>query len=207
MFRKFLFLTLAACFGFSVCHLTVLAQPRKPKTVKTKTVAPRTVTDFYMRLPAKYFPYVEDVKNRRDLIEGENLEDGYLSFMGNRAFMPPHAEMLLLSKMGNLPIPLLVVSYTDCNFDSCKAVLHLLEYHNGRWSEFDGTPPFEIKEMREIYRRKTGRDAGAKPYITYELNSSNKHLTVKMKGDDGADMNIYELEWDGNIYDFATPQE
>ncbi len=31
----------------------------KGKNPKSKSAAPRTVKDFYMRLPVKYFPYLE----------------------------------------------------------------------------------------------------------------------------------------------------
>ena len=79
------------------------------KTAKPKT--PRTVTDFYMLLPSKYFPFVERVKSRRDLIEGENIKQGYLNFVGNRPFMPLENEMLLLKRMSG--VSMLAIAYTD----------------------------------------------------------------------------------------------
>ena len=175
----------------------------KGKPLKKKTVAPRTVTDFYMRLPAKYFPFFDRVKNRRDLIEGENLADGYIHFVGNRVGMPLHNEMLLLKKMSG--VPMLVVTYTECYAGDCEAVLHFLEYENGRWSKTDAAPPLEIEAMREIYRRKTGRAAKEKPYVIYSLSPTDKSLTVKIGGEQ--DVEIYKLEWDGNIYDFAAPNQ
>ena len=200
---QILMFALGLICGLTGCVSTAIAQKSKSKIVKNKIAAPRTVTDFYLRLPAKYFPFFDRVKNRRDLIEGENLADGYLNFMGNRVGMPLHNEMLLLKKMSG--VPMLVIAYSKCLAGGCEAVLHFLEYENGRWSEADAAPPFELAAMREIYRRQTGKEADEKPYIIYSLSPTDKSLTVIFGGEQ--EVEIYKLKWDGNIYDFAAPNE
>jgi hypothetical protein len=168
---------------------------------KNKTSAPQTVTDFYLLLPAKYFPFFDRVKNRRDLIESENIETGYLNFVGNRAAMPLDNEMLLLKRTSGTSI--LAIAYTDCFAGNCEAVLRFAEYENGRWSEVDAAPKFDPSAIREIYRRKTGQTAKEKPYILYSLSPTDKSLTVKISGE--REVEIYKLQWDGNTYGFAAP--
>lgn len=202
---------LSKLFIFALLILTLagaqmmFAQSKGKPIKKKTTTAPRTVTDFYLLLPAKYFPFFDRVKNRLDLIEGGSDKMGYLHFMGNRVGMPLDNEMLLLKQMSGASV--LVVAYTDCFgvVDGCDAVLHFLEYENKRWSEVDAAPPFNLAQMREIYQRKTGRAAEEKPHIIYSLSPTDKSLTVKFGGE--TEVQIYKLEWDGNIYDFAVPNE
>ena len=102
---------------------------------------------------------------------------------------------------------MLVVAYSDCFANVCEAVLHFLEYENGRWSEAAGAPPLDPVAMREIYRRKTGQAASEDNLnVIYSLSPIDKSITVKINGKAG-DIEIYKLEWDGNIYDFAVLQE
>ena len=184
---------------------TSFAQGKSESPRKKLPAVPRTVTDFYLLLPAKYFPFFDRVKNRLDLIEGGSDKMGYLHFMGNRVGMPLDNEMLLLKQMSGASV--LVVAYTDCFgvVDGCDTVLHFLEYENKRWSEVDAAPQFDLAQMREIYQRKTGRAAEEKPHIIYSLSPTDKSLTVKFGGE--TEVQIYKLEWDGNIYDFAVPNE
>ena len=200
--RRAAFFALIFCV-FSAFGTSAIFAQGKVKTGKKKIAAPRTVTDFYLLLPAQYFPFFDRVKNRRDLIEGENSADGYLNFVGNRAGMPLANEMLLLKRMSGAPM--LVIAYTDCLAGDCEALLRFVEYENGRWSQIDAAPKFDLAQMREIYRRKTGKAAEEKPYIIYSLSPTDKSLTVKFGGE--TDVEIYKLEWDGNIYDFAAPHE
>lgn len=178
-----------------------LVAQRKNKTPQSKTSAPQTVTDFYMLLPEKYFPFFDRVKNRRDLIEGEQIKNGYLNFVGNRPGMPLDNEMLLLKRTNN--IPMLVIAYTDC-FNDCEAVLRFVEYENGLWRETEAAPKFDAGEMRETYRRQTGRNADEKLHVIYSLSPVDKSLTVKIGGE--ADVEIYKLEWNGNVYRFAAQE-
>lgn len=206
--RKLMKLPKLFIFALLILTLAGAAQTTfaqgKSRPIKKKTpAAPRTMTDFYLLLPAKYFPFFDRVKNRRDLIEGENLADGYLNFMGNRVGMPLDNEMLLLKRMSGTSV--MVIAYTECTAGGCDAVLRFVEYENGRWSEVDAAPPLELHAMREIYQRKTGKAAEEKPYVIYSLSPTDKSLTVKIGGE--TTVEIYRLEWDGNIYDFAAPNE
>lgn len=182
---------------------TMFAQGKGKPAKKRTPAAPRTITDFYKILPAKYFPFFALVKNRLDLIEGGSDKMGYLNFMGNRAGMPLDNEMLLLKRMSGASV--LVIAYTECGIGDCEAVLRFVEYDNGRWSRIDAAPPLELAAMREIYRRKTGKAAEEKPYVIYSLSPTDKSLTIKFGGE--TEVEIYKFEWDGNIYDFAVPND
>jgi len=180
----------------SVTH-TFGQKPRGPKMVKA--AAPRTVEDFYKILPAKFYPYLEEqsqIKDRTDLIGTYSVAKGYLSFDNNRPSQPHNGQILLLRRMSG--VSMLVLSYTDC----CTDFLRFVEYENGRWSEADAAPPFDRQKAVEIYRLKTGKTPDDRARVVYELSPTDKSISVKM-----ADTDIYRLEWDGNIYDFAASTE
>lgn len=190
-FFAFLILTFAGATSAQV----------KGKKPKSKLTAPRTVEDFYKILPVKYFPYLEyEPKNRASLMGSYSTANGYLSFDNNRPIQPINGQILLLKRMSG--VSMLVISYTDCVTEPCTESLRFVEYENGRWTEADAAPPFDRQKVVEIYRRKTGKSPDDNAYVVYDLSPTDKSISVKF-----GDAEIYKLEWDGNIYDFATPQE
>lgn len=199
-------LTLIAFVALAAGSGSTIAQPRKSKTVKNKTIAaPRTVKDFFMLLPAKYFPALKGMKNRARLIETEDSKNGYLWFGNNQPFAPDRAEMQIFKRMSGFY--LIVVSYNDCDFaGDCADYAHFLEYKNGKFNEVEATPNLPPRMLRDRFEEKTGREAGAKDRIIYELPRTGKTLKIRI-GDLFDSTIIYELEWDGNIFDFAAPNE
>lgn len=185
---------------FAGAAQTTFAQG-KGKPVKKKSSEPRTVIDFYMRLPVKYFPYIEyEPKNRASLMGSNSESKALLSFDNNRPIQPANGQILLLKRMSG--VTMLAISYTDCDSDPCKDSLRFVEYENGRWTEVDAAPPkLERGKMVEIYRRKTGKNPDDKAFVVYDI-FDDKSIVVRMR-----DTEIYKLEWDGNIYDFAAPVE
>ncbi len=173
----------------------------KGKKPKSKPAAPRTVKDFYKILPVKYFSYIEyEPKNRASLMGSHSTANGYLSFDNNRPIQPVNAQILLLKRMSG--VSMLVISYTDCDADPCRDSLRFVEYENGRFREADAAPPFDRQKAIEIYRRKTGKSPDDKAYLVYDLSPTDKSISVKF-----GDAEIYKLEWDGNIYNYAAPNE
>ncbi len=124
--------------------------------------------------------------------------NGYLSFDNNRPIQPINGEILLLKRMSGASM--LVISYTDCVVDPCIESLRFVEYQNGRWTEADAAPPFDRQKAVALYRRKNGKSPDEKEYVVYNLSPTDKSISVKF-----GDTEIYRLEWDGNIYDFAAP--
>lgn len=193
----FLILTLA------VAAQTTFAQKKKP-TVKPESNAPRTVVDFYKILPAKFFPLVEDIKDRESLIGTENLELGYIGFDNNGPMEPINGQIWLLKRMSG--VSMLVISYTDCILaDICTESLRFVEYEAGRWTETDAAPPIpDRQKINEIYERKTGRAPEKKAQLIFDVSPSDKSISAHLASN-GETEEIYKLEWDGNIFDFAAP--
>ena len=179
--------------------LTATAQTRQSKITGRKIAAPRTVYDFYQKLPARYFPFLKRLKDRADFVESNDGKNEYLRFGANIPFPPEHAEMALLKRMnGSFYV---VISYTDDENDG-QGVLRFLEYANGRFTLAEGGSPVELKAAREIYRRKTGRAAGVYDNLFYRITPTNKTISVFI-----GEVKVYESEWDGNFYDFTQPVE
>ena len=167
----------------------------KGKPVKNKNAQPRTVYDFYQKLPARYFPFLKRLKDRRDFVESNDEKNNYLRFGANVPFPPEHAEMALLKRMnGSFYI---VISYTDDDENEGVGVLRFLEYQDGRFTEAQGASPIDLEKARALYRRKTGREANANEYLFYRIAPVGKTITVAL-----GDAEIYKSEWDGNIYVF-----
>lgn len=196
---------LSKLFIFAVLILTVavaanatLAQI-KSKIVKKKTAEPRTVYDFYQKLPARYFPFLARFKDRRDFVEANDEKNEYLRFGANVSFPPEHAEMALLKRMnGSFYV---VISYTDDENDG-QGVLRFLEYRNGKFAAAKGASPVDLKTAREVYRRKTGKSAEVTDSLIYRIEPASKTITVEIGG-----VKLYESEWDGDFYDLTAPVE
>lgn len=198
--RKLFIIAAMLCAAFAI-QTTAQSKTKKPKP-KTKPAAPRTATDFYMILPAKYFPYVEGEKNRADLIgtSSENM----VMFDNNRAFSPVNGQILLLRRMSGTM--LLAISLTECGIGSCRDSLRFVEYKSGRWTEVDGAPPLNRPTMDILFEKKFGRAPDDDAYLIYDISAVDKSISVQLySAPDKAE--IYKLEWDGNIYDFAAPNE
>lgn len=188
-------------FIFALLILTVAgasqmtAAQGKSRPIKKKTAAPRTAYDFYLKVPVKYFPFLSRLKDRADFVESNDEKNDYLRFGANVPFPPEHAEMALLKRMnGSFYI---VISYTDDDENDGRGVLRFLEYANRKFSEANGASPVDLKNAREIYRRKTGRDADVNEYLFYRIEPVSKTITVAL-----GKTEIYKSEWDGNIYVF-----
>ncbi len=54
------------------------AAPASAQNKQNKPAAPHTVTEFYLKLPAKYLKIFETIPNRRSLIKTEDTANGYL---------------------------------------------------------------------------------------------------------------------------------
>ena len=135
------------------------------------------------------------LKNRADFVESDDAKNDYLRFGANVPFPPEHAEMALLKRMnGDFYV---VISYTDDDENEGVGVLRFLEYRNGKFTEAQGASPVDLEAARAIYRRRTGRDADVNEYLFYRIEPVSKKITVAL-----GDVEIYQSEWDGNIYVF-----
>lgn len=195
---------LSKLFTFALLILTFAGAAReataqgKGKSVNRKTAAPRTVYDFYLKVPVRYFPFLSRLKDRADFVDSNDEKNSYLRFGANVPFPPEHAEMALLKRMnGSFYI---VISYTDDDESGGQGVLRFLEYANGKFSDAQGASPVDLKSAQEIYRRKTGKSAGVTESLIYRIEPVSKTITVEIGG-----VKIYESAWDGNFYDLTAP--
>lgn len=172
--------------------------PAQSKIKKSKPREPRTVYDFYLKVPVKYFPFLGRLRDRADFVESNDEKNDYLRLGANVPFPPEHAEMALLKRMnGGIYI---VISYADDDENDGRGVLRFLQYANGKFTEAEGASPVDLKNARKIYRRKTGRDADVNEYLFYRIEPTSKAITVAL-----GEIDIYKSEWNGNFYDFTAP--
>lgn len=79
---KKLITTLALVFALAFTFAASIAHGQS-KGGNNKSTAPKTVTDCFLKIPAKYLPVFERIKNRRSLIETEDIANGYLRLGGD----------------------------------------------------------------------------------------------------------------------------
>ena len=185
-FMKLSKLYVLALLIFALAGAAQTAAQKKLKPSKKKIAAPRTVYDFYQKIPANYFPFLKRLKDRRDFVEANDEKNDYLRFGANVPFPPEHAEMALLKRLnGGFYV---VISYTDDENEGV-GVLRFLEYENGKFTEAQGASKIDWQAARAVYRRKTGRDADANEYLFYRIEPTSKTITVRL-----GDTEIYRSE-------------
>ena len=100
-----------------------------------KSPQPKTVGDFFLLVPEKFFPY--DLPFRRELLRGEHrgtvidIRNGYISWDASDA--PDSFEFAIFRKSNGT----YVVAYNDTgdDFDQDDVDLILLSYEAGKWRD------------------------------------------------------------------------
>ena len=128
--KKFnlIILTSLLCF----CVSSAAAQN---KAAKSKG-EPKTVTDFYLLLPAKFLPILAAHQNRRALIDVEDLKNGYLR-LGNNEWEGWGEVAILKKKSGGY---LVAVTQYNCG-PVCEGEAVFVNYNKGKWSRADYVLP------------------------------------------------------------------
>lgn len=165
------------------------------QTVKTKPAEPRTVTDYFMILPSKYFYKSEKplvVANRRELIDVEDAKNGYLRLKSDER--EGRTEIALFKKKSGGYLT--AVSLTTCA-PQCDGEINFLEYKNGRFKEIDALPAYTFGDLLTAFHGATQRQPteDERNQIVFELPRDGKEITLKMGG-----VSIMGFLWTGDEF-------
>ncbi|HEX8369766.1 MAG TPA: hypothetical protein VF604_14565 [Pyrinomonadaceae bacterium] len=187
MKTKFLFSALLICL--SAFGLSAAAQPKQPKTVR----------DFFMLLPAKYFSLdccigKDARKSKQEYLERYlNVEDtanGYLSGAGDAA---QEGFVMTLFKRANGTYLIAFYTYGEGGVEDTPWCV-FLDYKNGKWTDVS---------------RAVVPNYNAKKYI-YELPQQGTTIEVFGKDEMGEDFykgkKLYDLAWQNGKFSKSGKQ-
>jgi len=157
-------------------NFAALAQAQSKKT-NAKSTAPRTVTDFYLKLPAKYLQISDAIPNRRSLIKTEDIANGYLRLGSND--WEGWGEVALF-KRANRSYIVAVTEYS-CG-PECDGTLTFLDYKNGKWKEVELLPRYTVGDLRTAFHGATERQPNEEETNeqVFELPRKGKEITLKL---------------------------
>ncbi|MGI8639698.1 MAG: hypothetical protein ACR2MG_07065 [Pyrinomonadaceae bacterium] len=172
--KKFLILT-AMMWATAI----IFAAPVAAQNKQTKTNAPKTVTEFYLKLPAKYLQILEAIPNRRSLIKTEDTANGYLRLESKD--WEGWGEVALF-KRANGSYVVAVTEYSCAPV--CDGNLTFLDYKNGKWKEIELLPRYTVGDLRTAFHGATGRqpDEDEMNEQVFELPRKGKEITLKIGG-------------------------
>lgn len=155
------------------------AAPASAQNKQNKTTAPRTVTEFYLKLPAKHLQILEAIPNRRSLIKTEDTANGYLRLE------PKDRESwgeIALFKRANGSYIVAVTEYNCAPV--CDGNLTFLDYKNGKWKELELLPRYTTGDLRTAFHGATGRQPNEDELNeqVFELPRKGREITLKIGG-------------------------
>ena len=188
---------------FVFCAGNILAQPK---------AQPKTVADYFMRLPQKHLPILEYYKNRRAAIKTLNVKNGYLEikekvFDGETI----EAEVALFRQADGAAV--IALAETSCGMDSCMGALTLLHYDGKNWTDVTENLLPEITDrMRVDAYNRIKSDLDEKlavgdplPETYYTLPRKGTTVTVLVGEMSAAstNQNWFYLKWNGATFAFS----
>jgi hypothetical protein len=155
------------------------AAPASAQNKQNKTAAPRTVTDFYLKLPTKHLKILETISNRRGLIKTEDTANGYLRLESKD--WEGWGEVALF-KRANGSYIVAVTEYSCAPV--CDGNLTFLDYKKGKWKELELLPRYTVGDLRTAFHGATGRspDEDEMNEQVFELPRKGKEITLKIGG-------------------------
>jgi hypothetical protein len=170
-------------------------------SVSAQGSSPKTVTDFYYLLPAKFFapseytPGKPTLRNyRKSAIKTEDIKNGFLEIQ--EPAVEGRAEVAIFKKADGKYI--VGISQTDCG-PSCAGDVTFLSYEKGNWREITGQVFPEITEaqVNEAYnRKKIGKDDQS-GLLVYQLPRTGTTVKVITGDDYLPEVVLFEFGWNG----------
>lgn len=165
---------------------------------------PNTVVDYFMLLPPEHLSLLKHAKkNRKSLIQKQDLKNGYLDL--STVQTEGAAQVALFRKTNREAV--IAVSEFDCA-PACSGGLKLLQYKNRKWSDVTAQmlPEIDDAEILAAYNRVKTADDDAHtlddmPFTLWEL--PNKGTTLRLNlGDASASSNktLISLAWNGERF-------
>ncbi len=174
MMKRFFTLTVMAL----AINFAAPAQAQSKKT-NAKSNAPRTVTEFYLKLPAKYLQILEAIPNRRSLIKTEDVANGYLRLESKD--WEGWGEVALFKRANGSYI--VAVTEYSCG-PECDGNLTFLDYKNGKWKEVELLPRYTVGDLRTAFHGAKERQPNEDEMNeqVFELPRKGKEITLKLGG-------------------------
>lgn len=201
-----LMITVALSFGVSNVNAQQRAQQSKaPSTARR---SPHTVLDFFMLLTPEEFSAIEYIKNRKSIIEVQDIKNGYLKLNGNT--WEGSGEVALFKKTDGSY--LVALAETSCG-PICSTSLKFLQYLDGRWLDVTDKvmPDLPNALLLSEYRRVTGYGGQFQTLpVLFDLPRIGKSIKVAVdsEGDDEpghpayeGDGTVLKLNWNGQRFD------
>lgn len=172
---------------------------------QTKSIEPRTVTDFYLLLPANFVNGAETVGERRERIEIEDVKNGYLKLKpGDEQEKREYTEIALFKKTGGGYV--VAVAKLGCA-ENCLSNVQFLERRADRWTEISSRVyPISPDADLAMYRlKKTAahrdydNDSGF--WTQTVLPREGKTIRVKYTGEGaGKEFELFSAMWNGERF-------
>lgn len=190
-----IFLLLGLIIAFCACSQNVSAQTK---------ANPQTVTDYFMLLPKMHLSLLEFAgKNRKSLIQMEDLKNGYL---GLSSLQKEGAAQIALFRKNNREA-VIAVSEFECG-PACRGGITLLQYKSGKWTDVTARllPEIDDHEILAAFNRiKTpdddAHDESDPPYTTWELPVKGTTLRLVL-GDasESSGKTLLSFAWNGERF-------
>jgi hypothetical protein len=186
MNMKFRFFTFALLLASA---LTASAQRVKP---------PQNVLEYFNALPTKYLGIVKDIGDRRQTVEIQDIENGYLKLSSNR--WEGWGEVALFKNTDGTKT--LGIQTIGCGPGCETESIFFVQYRNGRWIDVtkEVLPEISEAERRRVLQcYKPDNEDPVSAY--YELPRFG--TTIKLIDNNEAEENgslLYEFDWNGSKF-------
>jgi len=165
---------------------------------------PQTVTDYFMRLPEAHLSLLKYAKkNRKDLIQMEDVKNGYLGLSSNES--EGAAQVALFRKKNREAV--IAVSEYDCA-PACSGGIKLLQYKSGKWTDATAQllPEIDDHEILAAFNRikkmdDDAHDESDPPYTLWELRQKGTTLRLVL-GDasESSGKTLISFAWNGERF-------
>lgn len=201
-------LLITVALPFTIPNVSAQQRTQQQSQASAKArQSPHTVLDFYMLLTSEEMPPLESIKNRKSIIEVQDIRNGYIKLNGS--YWEGSGEIALFKKTDGSYIVALVE--TGCG-PICSSSLKFLRYQDNRWLNVTEQllPEMSDALLLKEYRRVTGSGGkfDAIP-VLYDLPRIGKSIKVGIdSGADDAlgnphyqgDGTVLKLNWNGQRF-------
>ena len=177
---------------------------------QTKTNVPRTVTDFYLQLPAGFVDGTEGVGERRKRVAVEDAANGYLKLKPTKDQNEgEYTEIAIFKKSGGGYI--IGIVNVGCT-ENCGGVVQFLERRADRWTDVTNQV-FPVTRETELLQYRLKKTAAHRDYETTQvfwtqtdLPRAGRTIRVKYTGE-GKDkeFELFSISWNGERFAAGAP--
>lgn len=205
---RILLLLITVALQLGISNVNAQQRTKQSQASATARQAPRTVLDFYMLLTPEELTPLEVIKNRKSLIEVQDIKNGYLKLKGNADWEGSGEIALFKKNRWQLP--------RRAGGNIMRADLQyqpgIFQYLNGRWLDVTNKVMPELPDalLLSEYRRVTGSGGQFDPLpVLFDLPRIGKSIKVGIDSDADdepghpnyqGDGTVLKLNWNGERF-------